>query len=97
LPEGVKNQFNEKARPNKPLTKEQKANNSEKAKKRCRVEHVFAGIVQMVGGTSIRCKSLTRAKFNISLMNLVYNMRRVLSITNPTNNWKKRVLRMSAL
>ncbi len=95
LPEGVENQFSEKAQRNKPLTEEQKARNTEKAKKRCRVEHVFAGIVQMVGGTEIRCKNLTRATFNISMLNLLYNMRRVLSLTNPTENWKKRVLRTS--
>jgi IS5 family transposase len=97
LPEGVENQISEKAQRNKPLTEEQKAKNTEKAKKRCRVEHVFAGIVQMVGGTEIRCKNLARATFNISMLNLLYNMRRVLSLMNPTENWIKRVARMSAV
>jgi IS5 family transposase len=97
LPEGVENQISEKAQRNKPLTEEQKAKNTEKAKKRCRVEHVFAGIVQMVGGTEIRCKNLARATFNISMLNLLYNMRRVLSLINPTENWVKRVARMSAV
>lgn len=96
LPEGVENQFSEKAQCNKPLTKEQKARNTEKAKKRCRVEHVFAGIVQMVGGTKVRCKNIARATFSISMMNLIYNMRRVLSLNTPTENWTKRVARMSA-
>jgi IS5 family transposase len=76
LPEGVENQICEKANRNHPLTEEQKENNHRKAKLRCRVEHVFAGMVQMVGGTSIRCKSLERATFNISMLNLAYNMRR---------------------
>jgi hypothetical protein len=79
------------------LTEEQKAKNTEKAKKRCRVEHVFAGIVQMAGGTKIRCKNSARATFNISMLNLLYNMRRVLSLINPTENWMKRVARMSAV
>jgi hypothetical protein len=52
-----------------------------KAKKRCRVEHVFAGMVQMVGGTTIRSKNLKRATFNISMLNLLYNMRRVLFLS----------------
>ncbi len=80
LPENVENQICEKSNRNRPLTAEQKENNHLKAKIRCRVEHVFAGMVQMVGGTLIRCKNYSRASFNISLLNLVYNMRRVLSL-----------------
>ena len=80
LPEGVKKMICEKANRNHPLTEEQKLRNHEKAKVRCRVEHVFAGIVQMVGGTNIRCKNGSRAVFNISMMNLLYNMRRVVSL-----------------
>ena len=80
LPENVENQICEKSNRNRPLTAEQQENNHQKAKIRCRVEHVFAGMVQMVGGTSIRCKNYSRASFNISLLNLVYNMRRVLSL-----------------
>lgn len=96
LPEGVENKFSERAYRNSPLTEEQKARNTEKAKLRCRAEHVFAGIVQMVGGTNIRCKNSERATFNISMMNLLYNMRRVLSLKSPTMNWcmrKKRLTR----
>jgi IS5 family transposase len=78
LPEGVENRICEKANRNHPLTEEQRQSNHQKAKLRCRVEHVFAGMVQMVGGTTIRCKNLSRATFNISMMNLLYNMRRVI-------------------
>ena len=80
LPEGVENQISEKARRGHPLTEEQKENNHQKAKLRCRVEHVFAGMVQMVGGTTIRCKNGNRAVFNISMLNLLYNMRRAVSL-----------------
>jgi len=83
LPANVENQICEKATRNHPLTEEQKTANSEKAKLRCRVEHVFAGMVQMVGGTTIRCKNLSRATFNISLLNMIYNMRRVLFLKRP--------------
>jgi IS5 family transposase len=78
LPKGVENRICEKANRNHPLTEEQKQSNHQKAKLRCRVEHVFAGMVQMVGGTTIRCKNLRRATFNISMMNLLYNMRRII-------------------
>ena len=80
LPEGVVNMISEKGNRNHPLTEEQKLSNHQKAKHRCRVEHVFAGMVQMVGGTNIRCKNLNRATFNISMLNLLYNMRRVASL-----------------
>jgi IS5 family transposase len=80
LPEGVVNMICEKGNRNHPLTEEQKLNNHQKAKFRCRVEHVFAGMVQMVGGTNVRCKNLRRATFNISMLNLLYNMRRVISL-----------------
>lgn len=78
LPENVENQICERASRNHPLSKEQKESNHKKAKLRCRVEHVFAGFVQMVGGTYIRCKSMIRARFSISMLNMLYNMRRVL-------------------
>jgi len=93
LPEGVVNMISQKARRGHPLTEEQKQANHEKAKKRCRVEHIFAGMVQMIGGTTVRCKNEIRANFGISMLNLAYNMRRILSLTIPTDNWIKRKLR----
>ena len=96
LPEGVVSMICEKPNRNRPLTEEQKQSNHQKAKKRCRVEHVFAGMEQMVGGTNIRCKNGARAVFNISMLNLLYNMRRVLSLENPTENWVKRKRRLAA-
>jgi IS5 family transposase len=95
LPEGVENQISEKATRNNPLTEEQRESNKQKAKIRCRVEHIFAGMVQMVGGTVIRCKNLKRATFSISMLNLLYNMRRVVSLENPTDNWVKRKKRLA--
>lgn len=80
LPEGVVNEISERASRNHPLTQEQKESNHRKAKLRCRIEHVFAGMVQMVGGTNIRCKNQSRAVFNISMLNLLYNMRRIISL-----------------
>jgi IS5 family transposase len=78
LPEGVVNQISEKAQRGHPMTSAQREGNRRKAKLRCRVEHVFAGMVKMVGGTSVRCKSLGRAAFNIAMLNMVYNMRRAV-------------------
>jgi len=95
LPENVENQISDKGNRNHPLTEEQRDSNQQKAKVRCRVEHIFAGMVQMVGGTEIRCKNGERAKFNISMLNMLYNMRRLASLRFPTDNWQKRLLRNS--
>lgn len=78
LPENVENRICESPTKNHPLSTEQKERNHKKAKLRCRVEHVFAGMVQMVGGTTLRCKNFLRAELNISLLNMIYNMRRVV-------------------
>ena len=64
----------EKAYKNKPLTDEQKANNKEKSKIRCRVEHVFGFITQNMGDFNMRCIGFVRAKGIIGLTNLLYNM-----------------------
>jgi IS5 family transposase len=96
LPEHIENRISEKANRNNPLTEEQREGNHEKAKLRCRVEHVFAGMVQMVGGTEIRCKNGERAAFSISMLNMIYNMRRLLSLKCPTDNWLKRTRRSLA-
>lgn len=80
LPEGVVNMISEKGNQNRPMTEEQRENNRRKAKLRCRVEHVFAGMEQMVGGMRVRCKSQSRATFQISMMILLYNMRRVITL-----------------
>jgi len=95
LPDGIEDQICEKAERGHPLTEEQKLENHRKAKIRCRAEHIFAGMAQMCGGTNIRCKNQSRAVFNISMLNLVYNMRRVLSLENPTDNWVKRKRRLA--
>lgn len=76
LPENVENQICASPTKNHPLSEEQKEANHQC----CRIEHVFAGMVQMVGGTSLRCKSLVRAEFNIALLNMIYNMRRLISL-----------------
>ncbi|WP_442919028.1 transposase [Methylomonas sp. 11b] len=50
-----------------------------RSKTRCRVEHVFAWMVQW-SGKSVRCIGLARSEVRIGFMNLVYNMRRFCAI-----------------
>ena len=77
----VKSQVCEKGYRGKPLTKEQKEENRKKSKVRARVEHVFGFIENSMNGSFIRSIGIKRAKFNIGLMNLTYNICRFLFLT----------------
>ena len=63
-----------------PLTEEQKERNRQKSKVRSRVEHVFGFMEQTMGGLIFRGVGMMRAKANIALTNLVYNMCRLVQI-----------------
>jgi IS5 family transposase len=76
------NKIHEKGTRNNSLTKKQINTNKQKSKTRVRVEHVFAFFVQGLRGTYIRTIGTARAEVKIGLMNLVYNMCRVLQISN---------------
>jgi IS5 family transposase len=69
--------IHERAYRNTPLTDEQKALNKEKSSVRARVEHVFGHMQTSLGGMLIRSIGAARAKLNIGLMNLTYNISRI--------------------
>ena len=72
----VELQINEKGYRNHPLTDEQKATNREKSRVRVRVEHVFGYMTNSMGGMTIRCIGLVRARCAITIKNLAYNLSR---------------------
>lgn len=74
--EDVDLQIHEKGFRNVPLTDEQKASNREKSKVRVRVEHVFGHMTNAMGGMTIRCIGIVRARCVIALKNLAYNLSR---------------------
>jgi len=74
LPASVDNQIHERAYRGHPLTPEQKERNRQKSKIRARIEHVFGFITGSMHGITIRTIGMKRAKFNIGLTNLIYNM-----------------------
>ena len=74
FPEGVTSMIHEKAEKNRPLTEAQKASNREKSRIRCRIEHIFGYMTGAMHGITIRSIGMSRAKFNIGMMNLVYNL-----------------------
>jgi IS5 family transposase len=63
----------------KPLSEGQKQVNQTKSKVRARVEHVFGEQAEM-GGHLVCTIGLQRAKVKIGLMNLVYNMMRLIQL-----------------
>lgn len=74
IPENVENNVCEKGYRGRSLTPEQKAANREKSKIRARVEHVFGYMTISMHGITVRSIGLERARFNIGLTNLVYNL-----------------------
>lgn len=75
----IDSQICEKGSRNHPLTEEQKASNTKKSTVRSRVEHIFGSQAQM-GGHFVRTIGLARAKVKIGMMNLVYNMVRLVQL-----------------
>lgn len=69
-----------KGKRNQPLTERQKAANRKRSKIRARVEHIFGSMENEQGGMFIRVIGLARATTKIGLMNLVYNLRRCVTL-----------------
>ena len=61
------------------MTEEQKESNKKKSKVRARVEHVF-GAQDAMGGHFVRTIGLLRARVKIGMMNLVYNVIRLVQL-----------------
>ena len=70
----MKNKVHEKGYRNKPLTDQQKANNTKKSKIRARVEHVFGFVEQSMNGLVLKSVGMVRASGIIGLINLTYNL-----------------------
>lgn len=70
----------EKGTRNHPLTEEQQLNNRKKSKTRCLVEHVFGFEEQSMRGLVVRTIGMVRAKANVALTSLVYNVCRYTQI-----------------
>ena len=76
----IENKIVEKAYKNRPLTEAQQAENREKNRKRCRVEHVFGFIKGSNRGSCIRSIGFERAAGIIGLINLTYNLLRTIQL-----------------
>ena len=76
----LRSHIHKKGQRNKPLSEAQQRANTRKSKVRVRVEHVFGAMTNEQGGLYFRVIGLARTATKIGLMNLVYNMRRLVQI-----------------
>lgn len=84
LPETVENRIHIRGTKEQALNEEQKEENRQKSKVRCRVEHIFGFIAGRMHGSSLRSIGIKRAEFNIGLTNLIYNIYRYETLTRTS-------------
>jgi hypothetical protein len=83
----MENRVCEKGYRNKPLTEEQKLNNTEKSHFRSRVKHIFGFMEMSMNEMYIHCIGIKRATATIRLMNLTYNMFRKIQQINKIQKY----------
>ena len=76
--QGYKSRVHRRSARNHPLSQRQKAANTTRSRVRARVEHVFGDQENAMGGIFVRTIGIARAAVKIGMMNLVYNMRRLV-------------------
>lgn len=88
----VVSQVHEKGTRNNPLNEEQKKSNTEKSRKRARVEHVFGFMEQSMNRLYCRAIGMTRANGFVGLVNLTYNLFRYEQLVRidgiSMSNWE---------
>ena len=77
---GYKSRIHRRAARNRPLSDMQEAANTTRSKVRARVEHVFGHQENSMGGKIVRTVGMVRARFKIGMMNLGYNIRRLVQL-----------------
>ena len=77
---GYRSHVHKKGKRNKPLSERDKKANKRKSTIRARVEHVFGSMTNEQGGIYFKVIGLARNAVKIGMMNVVYNMRRFVSL-----------------
>lgn len=76
----IESQIHEKGYRNKALTKRQKQRNRKKSKTRARVEHIFGFMTNTMNEMYLHYRNFIRNKAGIGLMNLTYNLFRLVQL-----------------
>ena len=77
---GFKSRIHVRAARSHPLSKTEEEANRKKSRVRARVEHVFGAQQISPGGRVVRTIGIVRARAKIGLQNLVYNIRRLVTL-----------------
>ena len=77
---GYKSRIHRRAARNRPLSERQEAANTTRSKVRARVEHIFGHQETAMGRKIVRTIGRVRAAAKIGMMNLVYNMQRLVTL-----------------
>src|SRR5213595_3481996 len=77
---GLQSRIHRRAARNRPLSERQKSANTTCSKVRARVEHIFGHQQNSMGGKIVRTIGIARARFKIGMMNLGYNIRRLVQL-----------------
>ena len=77
---GYKSRVHTRAARNRPLSQRAKTANTTRSRVRARVEHVFGHQHTSMGGKIVRTIGMARAAAKIGMMNLVYNMQRLVQL-----------------
>jgi transposase, IS5 family len=81
------NQVNEQGYRNKAITKKQEAANKKKSKVRARVEHIFGFMTNSMNRMYLKYRSFVRNEAGIQLMNLTYNLFRLVQLNVELKKW----------
>ena len=77
---GLQSRIHRRAARDRALSERQKSANTTRSKVRARVEHVFGQQQSSMGGKIVRTIGIARARFKIGMMNLGYNIRRLVQL-----------------
>jgi IS5 family transposase len=77
---GLRSRIHRRGARNRPLSERQKSANTTRSKVRARVEHVFGHQQSSMGGKIVRTIGIARARFKIGMMNLGYNICRLVQL-----------------
>jgi transposase, IS5 family len=77
---GLQSRIHRRAARNRPLSARQKSANTTRAKVRARVGHVSGQQQSSMGGKIVRTVGIVRGRFKIGMMNLGYNIRRLVQL-----------------
>ena len=77
---GLKSRVHLKGVRGRPLSETEKATNTARSEVRARVEHIFGHQENSMGRKVVRTIGMARARFKIGMMNLGYNVRRLVQL-----------------